>query len=47
MTNLQRFRFLGVAMALAAMAIVFVIGTIVGYSDGYEAGLRHGQEMSQ
>lgn len=37
---------LQLALALSLIGIAFVFGTIVGYGDGYEAGLRNGMEMS-
>jgi hypothetical protein len=44
-TNIQRFRAVRYFLAAILIGIAFVLGTICGYGDGYEAGLRHGMEM--
>lgn len=46
MTNIQRFRVIRYFVCAILLGIAYTLGTISGYSDGYEAGLRHGMEMS-
>jgi len=47
MTNLQRIAAVRLAAMIIAAFVVYQVGSIMGYSDGYEAGLRHGMEMSK